>query len=173
MDLYGISRDDKLVAAFAPFALYGPAMGITSVVPDMDVTAPATLTAAALADAVAAVDATVVFGSPAALQNVVNTRAADAPTLDGVRVVLSAGAPVSANLLRAATSTFPNASMHTPYGMTEVLPVSSISLEELDQAAQAAGGLSGVCVGTPLPTCLLYTSPSPRDATLSRMPSSA
>ena len=28
-------------------------------------------------------------------------------------------------------------------------------------------------VGNPLPTCLLYTSPSPRDATLSRMPSSA
>ena len=26
---------------------------------------------------------------------------------------------------------------------------------------------------TPRPTCLLYTSPSPRDATLSRMPSSA
>ena len=27
--------------------------------------------------------------------------------------------------------------------------------------------------GAPLDTCLLYTSPSPRDATLSRMPSSA
>ena len=28
-------------------------------------------------------------------------------------------------------------------------------------------------LNTPLTTCLLYTSPSPRDATLSRMPSSA
>ena len=27
--------------------------------------------------------------------------------------------------------------------------------------------------GRPITTCLLYTSPSPRDATLSRMPSSA
>ena len=29
------------------------------------------------------------------------------------------------------------------------------------------------CHGDPAMTCLLYTSPSPRDATLSRMPSSA
>ena len=45
-------------------------------VPDMDVTAPGTLTAAALADAAAAVDATVVFASPAALRNVVGHRPA-------------------------------------------------------------------------------------------------
>ena len=71
---YALTADDRLVAAFAPFALYGPALGIASAVPDMDVTAPGTLTAAALADAVAAVDATVVFASPAALRNVVGHR---------------------------------------------------------------------------------------------------
>ena len=38
--VYGISADDRFVAAFAPFALYGPAMGVPSVVPDMNVTAP-------------------------------------------------------------------------------------------------------------------------------------
>ena len=32
---------------------------------------------------------------------------------------------------------------------------------------------SDVAVGTVIGFCLLYTSPSPRDATLSRMPSSA
>ena len=30
--------DDRLVAAFAPFALYGPALGVAAAVPDMDVT---------------------------------------------------------------------------------------------------------------------------------------
>ena len=34
-------------------------------------------------------------------------------------------------------------------------------------------GLGGIIGGTKSGTCLLYTSPSPRDATLSRMPSSA
>ena len=73
MALYDITSDDRLVAAFAPFALYGPAMGITSIVPDMDVTAPGTLTASSLSDAVEAIEATLVFASPAALVNVVAT----------------------------------------------------------------------------------------------------
>ena len=30
---YGITRDDRLVAAFPPFALYGPALGIASATP--------------------------------------------------------------------------------------------------------------------------------------------
>ncbi len=150
MQVYDIGPDDRLVAAFAPFALYGPAMGIPSVVPDMDVTAPGTLTAAALADAVAAVDASLVFASPAALTNVVATQehltADQRRALDGVRIVMSAGAPVSPSLLRAVGDVMPNAEPHTPYGMTEVLPVADITLQEID----AAGEGRGVCVGRPL-----------------------
>ena len=71
--LYAITADDRLVAAFGPFALFGAALGIPSAVPDMDLTSPRTLTAHALGDAAAAVDATLVFASPAALANVVAT----------------------------------------------------------------------------------------------------
>ena len=138
------------MAAFAPFALYGPAMGISSIVPDMDVAAPATLTAAALGDAVVAVDATLVFASPAALANVVRTADGLTPAhraaFAQVRTVMSAGAPVRPSLLRAALGLFPNATAHTPYGMTECLPVASISLTEIETAA----GGDGVCVGRPL-----------------------
>ena len=45
IERYEIGPDDSLVAAFAPFALYGPAMGITSTVPDIDVSRPGSLTA--------------------------------------------------------------------------------------------------------------------------------
>jgi acyl-CoA synthetase (AMP-forming)/AMP-acid ligase II len=149
VDLYAITADDRLVAAFAPFALYGPALGITSVVPDMDVTRPGSLSAAALGDAVAAIDATMVFASPAALVNVVRT----AGTLTGehhramlgVRLLMSAGAPVNPELLASSAGLMPNAEAHTPYGMTEVLPVADISLAEL--RTRATG--DGVCVGRP------------------------
>ena len=70
----GIRPGARLVAGFAPFALLGPALGAVSVTPAMDVTAPRTLTARALADAAAAIDATVVFASPAALRNVLATQ---------------------------------------------------------------------------------------------------
>ncbi len=148
--LFDITTDDRLVAAFAPFALFGPAMGLSSVVPAMDIAAPGTLTADALGDAAVAADATMVFASPAALANVVRTadRLSDEhrAAFDKVRIVLSAGAPVRPSLLRAAADLFPNATAHTPYGMTECLPVASISLDEIEVAV----GGDGVCVGFPL-----------------------
>ena len=39
--------------------------------------------------------------------------------------------------------------------------------------ALAAYAASGIAKSNPFKTCLLYTSPSPRDRSLSRMPSSA
>jgi acyl-coenzyme A synthetase/AMP-(fatty) acid ligase/pimeloyl-ACP methyl ester carboxylesterase len=159
---YRLTKADRLVAAFAPFALYGPALGVGAVVPDMTVTAPGTLTAAALADAAAAADATVVFASPAALRNVVATAGglsqAQQAALDGVRLVMSAGAPVPARLLRQVGRVLPKAALHTPYGMTEALPVADISLPEIEEA----GPGNGVCVGLPRPGVEVRLSPLDR-----------
>lgn len=155
---YGVGRGTGLVAGFAPFALLGPALGARSVTPDMDVTAPRTLTATAVAAAVAAIDATVVFLSPAALANVVATQGALGPAdhaaLAGVTSFLSAGAPIAEPLLAAAAALMPNASAHTPYGMTEGLLMTDITLEGIRAAAQddIARGPGGVCVGTPAAT---------------------
>lgn len=153
---YGVGVGTGLVAGFAPFALLGPALGARSVTPDMDVTSPKTLTAAAVAAAAAAADATAVFLSPAALANVVATSAqltpADHEALAGVRLFLSAGAPVSERLLGQASRLMPNASAHTPYGMTEGLLMTDISLAGIRDAAADAGGPGGVCVGRPAAT---------------------
>ncbi|WP_233494067.1 alpha/beta fold hydrolase [Desertihabitans brevis] len=157
----GFGPEDRFVAAFAPFALYGPALGVPAVVPDMDVTAPATLTAGTLAAAVERVGATVVFASPAALANVVAT--ADAldergrRALAGVQRLMSAGAPVPAALLRRVAAVVPSAELHTPYGMTEALPATDITLAEIEEA----GVGEGVCVGRPRPGVELRISPLP------------
>ena len=128
----------------------------------MDVTAPGTLTAAALADAAGATGATVVFAAPAALRNVVATAgslsAGQRAALNRVRLVMSAGAPVPAALLREVAQVLPAAELHTPYGMTEVLPVTDISLPEIE----AAGPGNGVCVGRPRPGVEIRLSPLDR-----------
>ncbi|KQM60765.1 alpha/beta fold hydrolase [Agreia sp. Leaf210] len=156
---YDIGVGTGLVAGFAPFALLGPALGARSVTPDMNVTSPRTLTAKATAEAAAAVDASVVFLSPAALANVVATadalNAADTAALAGVKTFLSAGAPVPEALLAAAGRLMPNATPHTPYGMTEGLLMTDITLEGIRAAAEDAAALAdgghagGVCVGAP------------------------
>ena len=148
---YGISDDDRLVAAFVPFALYGPALGVPTALADADVTRPGKLTARALDDACLAVSATMVFASPAALANVVRT-APDAGAVAGLaalRLIFSAGAPVPSETLHAVAALAPAASLHTPYGMTEALPVADIDLVGID-AARAADELGGVCVGQPV-----------------------
>ncbi len=158
---YNLSAGAGLVAGFAPFALLGPALGATSVTPDMDVTKPKTLTARALAQAVEAIRATVVFASPAALMNVVATKddlsERERGAMQRVGRLLSAGAPITIPLLEEVATVCPNAKLHTPYGMTECLPVTDINLNQIREAAADSepengvdGAGSGVCVGTPV-----------------------
>ncbi|HEY1156595.1 MAG TPA: alpha/beta fold hydrolase, partial [Arthrobacter sp.] len=172
---FGIRPGQRLVAGFAPFALLGPALGAVSVTPAMDVTAPRTLTARALADAAAAIDATVVFASPAALRNFVATRGGltteGTAALGRVDLLLSAGAPVPEALLAEVQQLVPRASLHTPYGMTEALPVTDISLEQIQAAAADAdagtmtGAGNGVCVGWPVHGTRIAVIPLAPDGT--------
>ncbi|RKR75327.1 alpha/beta fold hydrolase [Frondihabitans australicus] len=154
---FRVGPDTGLVAGFAPFALLGPALGARSATPDMDITHPSTLTARAVADALRAVDATVVFLSPAAVANVVKTQGAlttdDHAALGRVQAFLSAGAPVSPHLLERISALMPQAESHTPYGMTECLIVADIALDGVREAAldSEARGAGGVCVGRPGP----------------------
>lgn len=145
---YDVTGDDRLVAAFAPFALYGPALGVPTALPSCDVTKPAELTAVALDSACERLGATMAFASPSALANVVATASAS-DRFDGLaalRLVLSAGAPVPVETLRTVAALAPRAALHTPYGMTEVLPVADIDLAGIEQSERDEPG-GGVCVG--------------------------
>ncbi|SDB84640.1 Acyl-CoA synthetase (AMP-forming)/AMP-acid ligase II [Sanguibacter gelidistatuariae] len=175
---YDVGVGTGLVAGFAPFALLGPALGTRSVTPDMDVTAPRTLTARGVAAAVAAADATVVFLSPAAITNVVATADeltdADHAALAGVRTFLSAGAPISESLLRAVGQLMPGATGHTPYGMTEGLLLTDITGEGIAAAralSEAAGHSLGVCVGTPTGPAKVLISALDADGRATGVPS--
>ena len=55
------------------------------------------------------------------------------------RTLLSAGAPVPVPLLRQIQTLLPNAELHTPYGMTEALPATDITLTEIERALADAG----------------------------------
>ncbi|GAA4857820.1 fatty acid CoA ligase family protein [Actinomycetospora straminea] len=145
-DLYGLGPGDVSLATFPPFALFGPALGMTTVVPRMDPTRPAAVVPARLVRAARRTGATVMFGSPAVLDRL--GRGAPAGTLlPDLRQVVSAGAPVPrATQRRVLALLGAGAQVHTPYGATEALPVTTIGSDELLALPD-----DGICVGRPVP----------------------
>ena len=143
---YSIGPDDALVAAFAPWSVLGPALGIPSAIPDMDLTDASTLSARALADATAAVGGTLAWASPTAVRAVVDSGDVldthQRTALGHLRLLLVAGAPVPVELLERASALLPSATLATPYGMTEALPLTEVTLDEL-RAASGRGVLVG------------------------------
>lgn len=154
LDHYSFTSSDVLVAAFAPWAVLGPLLGISSVIPHMDASRPGTLTADALASAMEQAGGTVMWMSPAALRSVLSGAQRESSQRRrlqsagaGLRLLLIAGAPVSRRLLEDAMELWPQADVRTPYGMTEVLPATDVSAREV----LAEGTDLGVLVGRGLP----------------------
>lgn len=145
-DLYGLGPDDVSLATFPPFGLFGPAVGMTTVVPRMDPTRPAAARPRRLVRAAVRSGATVMFGSPALLDAL--ARGAPAGTrLPALTRVVSAGAPVPRDVQRRVLGLLgPGAQVHTPYGATEALPVTTIGSDELLALPD-----DGICVGRPVP----------------------
>lgn len=145
--LFAVGPDDVSVSTFPLFALFGPPLGMTTVVPRMDMTRPAAVDPDQVFEAVTAFQATVMFGSPGLLRTVGRAARERGVRLPSLRLVQSAGAPVRRDVLEGTLAFLRDgARVVTPYGATEALPVASIDSDELLCLPR-----SGVCVGRPAP----------------------
>ena len=143
-DAFGIAPGGVDLPTFPPFALFDPALGVTSVIPDMDPTRPARADPRKLHDAIARFGVDQLFGSPA-LMAVLAAHGQPLPTL---RRVTSAGAPVPSDVVARMRELLPDdASFWTPYGATECLPVAVIEGAELQSTRAATEAGAGTCVG--------------------------
>ncbi len=149
-DRYGIQPGEIDLPCFPLFGLFNCAMGVTAVVPDMDASRPAQVDPAKIVEAVRDWSVTQSFGSPAVWNVVGRYCEANAIRLATLRRVMSAGAPVPAEVLaRMRACIHPDGEVYTPYGATEALPVASIGATEVllgETAARTRDG-GGVCVG--------------------------
>ena len=122
-DAFGIEPGGVDLPTFPPFALFDPALGLTSIIPDMDPTRPAQADPNKLHDAIARFGVTQLFGSPA----LVDVLARFGKKLPTIRRVTSAGAPVPPDVVSKMRELLPaDAQLWTPYGATECLPVAVI-----------------------------------------------
>ena len=146
-DAFGMQAGGIDLPTFPPFALFDPALGLTSIIPDMDPTRPASADPRKLVAAIERFGVTQLFGSPA-LMRVLAEHGAPLPT---VRCVTSAGAPVPADVVAKMQALLPDdAQFWTPYGATECLPVAAIEGRELLDLRERTEQGAGTCVGRPV-----------------------
>jgi len=147
-----ISFDEIDLSTFPLFALFWPALGITSVIPDMDPTKPARVNPKKIIEAILNQGVTSMFASPALLNHVGKYGKQKNIQLPSLKRVISAGAPVSPSVIEQFASMLcEDAEIHTPYGATEAVPVISISSNEiLSETRKLSEQGYGICIGRPI-----------------------
>ena len=151
-ETYGIEPGEIDLPLLPIFALFNPALGMTTIVPELDPRRPADLDPVRIVQAIQQEKVTNSFGSPTLWRKLARHCQERQINLPGVRRVLCAGAPVPPELWKSMADVLPHGVLHSPYGATEALPVSTISSPEVTAAITAAtlaGG--GTCVGRVLP----------------------
>ncbi|MEE4297278.1 MAG: fatty acid CoA ligase family protein [Wenzhouxiangella sp.] len=151
-DTYAIRAGEVDLPTFPPFALFDPALGMTTVIPPMDFTRPARVNPAMLVSLIKEYSVTNLFGSPALMNTLTRHLEAQGIRLPGLKRVLSAGAPVHPKVIeRMHRALESHADLHTPYGATECLPVATMAGRDLVGAPAAAHRTGkGICVGKAL-----------------------
>ncbi|MDR9390318.1 MAG: fatty acid CoA ligase family protein [Wenzhouxiangella sp.] len=151
-ETYGIQAGEIDCPTFPPFALFDPALGMTTVIPKMDFTKPASVDPKMLVSLIEHYQVTNLFGSPALMNTLTTYTQQHKIKLPTLKRVLSAGAPVSPKVVeRMHRALNQDADIHTPYGATEVLPVATVSGRQIVNglAARHRNG-QGICVGKAL-----------------------
>lgn len=148
---FGIAPGDVDLPLLPAFSAFNPALGATTVTPWLDAARPADADPLPLIDAIRGERVTTSFGSPTLWDRISRTAEARRLTLPSLRLILTAGAPVPPGLVARLARVAPNAAVHTPYGATECLPVSTITGGEIlrETGAEARKG-RGTCVGRPV-----------------------
>jgi len=146
---YAIEPGVVDLACFPLFGLFNAAMGVTTVIPDMDASRPARVDPQKVIAAIESCHVTQSFGSPAVWNRVGAYCREHDIRLPSLRRVFSAGAPVPPAVLETLQGVIADDGLiFTPYGATEALPVASISSRVvLDETRYDWATGAGTCVG--------------------------
>lgn len=172
-EMFSLDERQIDLPAFPLFALFTLAMGMTSVIPDMDPTRPAMVDPKKLVRNILEQGATFVAGSPAIWERVGRYCLKHNIQLGSVKYVVMFGAPVRSEIHEIFRKILPFGDTFTPYGATECLPVSLISGKEVlkGKSEKSKQGV-GTCVGRAVPGVeirIIKTSDIP-ESELSELP---
>ena len=151
-EMFHLDETKTDLPGFPLFALFTLAMGMTSVIPEMDPTKPAKCNPAKIVKNIQDYKTTFVAGSPSIWQRVGEYCLKHNIKLPTVEQVVMFGAPVRAEIHQMFKKILVNGDTYTPYGATECLPVSLISGSEVlnKHLPQMLQG-DGTCIGKAVP----------------------
>ncbi len=146
-----IEEGEVHLAGIYIFALFNPAFGVTTVIPDMNPAKTAKLNPSAFVESIQTHGVTVSFGSPTIWKIVGRYCLKHGITLPSLRHIFMLGAPVPPSLVKDFSLILPNGQVFTPFGATEALPITTISGDEiLSETAKLSEDGKGMCVGKSL-----------------------
>jgi acyl-coenzyme A synthetase/AMP-(fatty) acid ligase len=144
----GIEPGDIHLAAMYIFALFDPALGVSTVIPEMDPRHTAKVDPQGLVEAIESFGVTMMLGAPTVFKRLLSCPKLQPAQLATLKKLFLFGAPVYPPLLQRLKAVMPDALISTPYGATEALPLTLVNAGELASLSTLG---QGVCVGTPVP----------------------
>lgn len=145
---YGICHGERDLATFPLFSLFGPALGMASIVPEMDASKPITANPEFLFAAIEKYQCSNIFVNPALLERLGRAGGKKQHKLPSVQRVISAGAPATiASIARFSKMLSQGVPILNSYGATESLPISMIASDALFATTDITDNGGGICVG--------------------------
>jgi len=159
---YGIVAGERDLATFPLFSLFGPALGMASIIPDMDASKPITANPDFIFAAIERYQCSNLFANPALIE--VLGQAANKLSqvsslangekhhrLPSLKRVISAGAPATLSSIECFSKML-NAEVEVinSYGATEALPLTKIGSKSLLTTTEITNNGGGICVGLPI-----------------------
>ncbi|GIU44801.1 peptide synthase [Shewanella sairae] len=145
---YQIKPGERDLATFPLFSLFGPALGMASIVPDMDASKPITANPEFIFAAIGKYQCSNMFVNPALIDRLGQAGEQKSHQLASIKRVISAGAPATiASIKRFSLMLNEGVEVLNSYGATESLPLSKIASSELFNTTAVTDNGGGICVG--------------------------
>lgn len=145
---YQIQPGEADLATFPLFSLFGPALGMTSIVPEMDASQPIKANPNYIFAAIEKYQCSNLFANPALLDVLGQAGQKQQHTLPTIKRVISAGAPASLDAINLFSRMLSDdAEVINSYGATESLPISKIGSQQLLTTTNITEQGGGICVG--------------------------
>jgi len=148
---YLIQPGEADLATFPLFSLFGPALGMASIVPDMDASQPIKANPSHIFAAIEKYKCTNLFANPALLDVLGNAGQRKNIKLPSLKRVISAGAPATLSSIELFSEMLNHdVEVINSYGATESLPISRIGSQQLIISSDITEQGGGICVGYPV-----------------------